>query len=41
MEYKGLTKSEVEKRIENGQVNTINNTHTKSIKEIVLSNIFT
>ena len=41
MELKGLTKEEVEKRIANGQVNTINNTHTKTIREIVLSNIFT
>ena len=41
MEYKGLTKDEVEKRIQDGRVNVINNTHTKSIKEIVLSNIFT
>ena len=41
MDLTGLTNSEVEKRIANGQVNTINNTHTKTIKEIVLSNIFT
>ena len=41
MDLKGLTNSEVEKRILNGQVNTINNTHTKTIKEIVLSNVFT
>ena len=41
MEYKGLTKNEVEKRILEGQVNTINNTHTKTIREIILSNIFT
>ena len=41
MEYKGLTKKEVEERIEKGQINTINNTHTKTIREIVLSNIFT
>ena len=41
MDIKGLTKNEVEKRIEKGLVNTINNTKTKSIKEIVLSNIFT
>ena len=41
VELKGLTKSEVEKRILDGQVNTFDNTHTKTIKEIILSNIFT
>ena len=41
MELKGLTKEEVEERIRNNQVNVIDNTHTKSIKEIFLSNIFT
>ena len=41
MDINGLTQSEVEKRKEKGLVNTINNTKTKSIKEIVLSNIFT
>ena len=41
MELKGLTKSEVEKRILNGEINIINYTHTKTIKEIVLSNVFT
>ena len=41
MDIKGLTQSEVNKRIEKGLVNTINNTKTKSIKEIILLNIFT
>jgi cation-transporting ATPase E len=41
MELKGLTTKEVEERIANNQVNTINNTNTKTIKEIFLSNIFT
>ncbi len=41
MDIKGLTKNEVDKRIEKGLVNTINNTKTKSIKEIILLNIFT
>ncbi len=41
MELKGLTTKEVEERIQNNQVNTINNTNTKTIKEIFLSNIFT
>ena len=41
MELKGLTKQEVEERIQNNQVNTINNTNTKTIKEIFLTNIFT
>ena len=41
MDIKGLTKTEVDKRIEKGLVNTINNTKTKSIKEIILSNVFT
>ena len=41
MELKGLTKEEVDERIRNNQVNVIDNTHTKSIKEIFLSNIFT
>ena len=41
MELKGLTKIEVEERIKNNQVNKIDNTHTKSIKEIFLTNIFT
>lgn len=41
MELKGLTKEEVEERIRNNQVNIIDNTHTKTIKEIFLSNIFT
>lgn len=38
---KGLNQEEVYERIKNGQVNSIDNTKTKSIKEIVLSNIFT
>ena len=37
----GLTKKEVEGRVLEGKVNTINNTRTKTIKEIVLENIFT
>ena len=41
MELKGLTTKEVEERIEKGQINIINNTKTKSIKEIILTNIFT
>ena len=41
MELKGLTKIEVEERIRNNQVNKIDNTHTKSIKEIFFTNIFT
>jgi len=41
MELKGLTKREVEERISKNQVNTMNNTHTKTVKEIFLSNIFT
>ena len=41
MDLKGLTKQEVEERIEKNLVNTINNTNTKTIKEIFLSNIFT
>ena len=41
MEPRGLTKKEVEERIAKNQVNTINNSHTKTIKEIFLSNIFT
>ncbi len=41
MELKGLTKKEVEERINNNLANTMNNTHTKTIKEIFLSNIFT
>ena len=41
MDLKGLTSKEVEKRVNEGLVNTINNTKTKSIKEIVLTNIFT
>ena len=41
MDLKGLTQKEVEERIEKGEINIINNTHTKTIKEIVLSNIFT
>ena len=41
MELKGLTKVEVEERIKNNQVNKIDNTHTKSIKEIFFTNIFT
>jgi len=41
MELKGLNNQEVEERIAKGLVNTINNTHTKSIKEIILANIFT
>ena len=36
MELKGLTKVEVEERIRNNQVNKIDNTHTKTIKEIFL-----
>ncbi len=41
MDIKGLTKQEVEERIEKNLVNTINNTNTKTIKEIFLTNIFT
>ena len=41
MKYEGLTTNEVMERINSGKVNTINNTKTKSIKEIVLGNIFT
>lgn len=41
MDIKGLTNKEVQDRINKGLVNTINNTKTKSIKEIVLTNIFT
>lgn len=41
MELKGLTKSEVEDRVNNGLINTINTSHTKSVKEIFLTNIFT
>ncbi len=37
----GLTSSEVQKRINSGLVNTYDNTRTKTIKEIILSNIFT
>ena len=40
-DVKGLTSKEVEKRVNEGLVNTINNTKTKSIREIVLTNIFT
>ena len=40
-DIKGLSQNEVDKRIEKGLVNTINNTKTKSIKEIILLNIFT
>ena len=41
MELKGLTSKEVNERIEKNLVNTMNNTNTKTIKEIFLSNIFT
>ena len=41
MDIKGLSQTEVNKRIEKGLVNKIDNTKTKSIKEIVLLNIFT
>lgn len=41
MDIKGLTQIEVDKRKEKGLVNTINNTKTKSVKEIILLNIFT
>ncbi len=41
MNIKGLSKSEVNERITKGLVNTVGNTRTKTIKEIVLSNIFT
>lgn len=41
MEIIGLTKEEVEERKLKGLANTIDNTKTKSIKEIVLGNIFT
>ena len=38
---KGLTKNEVEKRIKDGLVNYIDEPKTKSIKEIIESNVFT
>ena len=41
MELKGLTKKEVIDRVNNNLANTINTGHTKTIKEIFLSNIFT
>lgn len=41
MEYHGLTSKEVNDRINKGLVNIINTGKTKTIKEIVLSNIFT
>ena len=40
-EIKGLTKSEVNKRIEKGLVNYIDEPKTKTIKEIIESNVFT
>ena len=41
MELKGLTTQEVEERISKNLVNTINTGHTKTIKEIFLTNILT
>lgn len=41
MELKGLTNKEVEDRVNRGLANTINTGHTKTIKEIFLTNIFT
>ncbi len=41
MEYQGLSEKEVLKRIEKGQVNQSSFKKTKTIKEIVLGNIFT
>ena len=37
MELKGLTSREVEERVNNGLVNTINTGHTKTIKEILVN----
>ncbi|MBR3117181.1 MAG: HAD-IC family P-type ATPase [Bacilli bacterium] len=41
MEGKGLTTREVEKMIEKGKVNYIENKSSKTVKQIVLSNLFT
>lgn len=40
-DIKGLTNEEVSERINKGLVNRNSNDHTKTIKEIVLSNVFT
>jgi len=40
-EKNGLTLIEVEKRINEGKTNHVNGTKTKTIKEIILSNVFT
>ena len=37
----GLTKKQVEERIQDGLINHVNGTKTKSIKEIILDNVFT
>ena len=37
----GLTRSEVQKRIDEGKTNHVNSTKTKTIKEIFTGNIFT
>ena len=41
IEYKGLTEEEVNIRIKEGKVNFDTSVPTKSIKQIVLGNIFT
>ena len=41
MEEKGLTSKEVERMVEKGKTNYIENKASKSSKEIVFSNIFT
>ena len=38
---KGLTEREVEERIEDGRVNIVSNSATKSVRKIVLENVFT
>ena len=40
-DIKGLTNEEVSERINKGLVNRNSNDHTKTTKEIVLSNVFT
>ena len=38
---KGLTREEVEERIEEGRVNVLSTSSTKSVGQIVLENVFT
>ena len=39
--YKGLTEAEAENRIANGDVNISSSSPSKSVKQIILTNVFT